>query len=368
MKSFKLPFLVISLFVSGLSVSGAVLTVSNNPAIPALYTTPAAAIKVANPGDTIYIHGSPTQYDNIFINKSNLTLIGAGYNPQKDNAFATVIKDIYLDTLNINQTGRGAHLIGLNFGYLYAAVNGVYSNNFAQYTYNNVTIERSYLTNSIYVSGENWTIKNCYLSDIGIYNHGNLVVANNIIFGATYAFSNSTKSSVLITNNDFYEGAVFYTPNSNPFSNGIFSNNICYGASIYYSPTPTTKNGITMNNNLTFNLSSICFTCPKTGGDTLPISGNFGTGNITNQNPAFVGVTAIKPAGSFFQMDFHLTSNSPAKLNGSDKTDIGITGGPFPWIDNTGSPNLPEVKQLNITNVVPLNGSINIQVKGKTHN
>jgi hypothetical protein len=367
MKSFKLPFLLFALFFAGLSSRAAVFTVSNNPATPASYATPAAAIKAANPGDTIYIHGSATQYDNIFINKSNLTLIGAGYNPQKDNALSTYIKDIYLDTLNVNQTGRGAHLIGLNFNYLYAAINGTMVYNYDQYTYNNVIIERSYVTATINVSGEGWTLKNSYLTTVNISNHGNLMVSNNVFFNTSYALASSNKPSVIITNNDFYEGPVFYSPNSYPFLNGTFSNNICFGASMYSYATPVAKNAITMNNNLTFNLSVICFTCPKTGGDTLPVSGSFGAGNIANQNPVFVNVPAVRPT-NFLQMDFHLSSNSPAKLSGSDKTDIGITGGPFPWVDNTGSPNLPEVKQLNITNVVPLNGSINIQVKGKTHN
>jgi hypothetical protein len=343
-------------FAASLQVTAAVFTVSNNNGTPAQYTTVAAAMKASNVGDTLYLHGSTTSYGDIYINKTNLTLIGAGYNPSKDNALSTIMGNIYLDTVTFNQTGRGAKLIGLQAMYLYSAVNGAYS---GTYTFKNhgVVIDRCNFANSINISGDNWLIKNCYLGSVSINNHMSITITNNIfISGNSGAIVSSNQSSVMVTNNDFFVTTVFYGYGASTynFSNGTFSNNIIYGGQMYYGMNAGYATNVAMNNNLTFNQ------------DTLPTRGNFGVGNITNKDPLFVNVRTVTPISLSY--DFRLTANSPARYNGNDKTDIGITGGSYPWFENTGTANLPEIKQLNISSVVPLNGNINIQVKAKQHN
>ncbi|HSY77149.1 MAG TPA: hypothetical protein VK890_09855, partial [Bacteroidia bacterium] len=49
------------------TLSAHVITVSNNAVNVGQYTTVAAALTAANPGDTIYIMGSPTDYGTITI-------------------------------------------------------------------------------------------------------------------------------------------------------------------------------------------------------------------------------------------------------------------------------------------------------------
>src|SRR6266581_2334469 len=75
-----------------------VTTVSNNANSPGQYANLQTAIDNAADGDTLYVHGSPTSYGTINLNRS-LTLIGTGYNPQKDIPLVSVIATLYLDSV-----------------------------------------------------------------------------------------------------------------------------------------------------------------------------------------------------------------------------------------------------------------------------
>jgi hypothetical protein len=80
--------LITTLFVAMTGMAWAtVLTVSNNPDRPAQFTQVDPAIAAAAAGDTIYVYGSLTTYNDFIINK-RLVVIGAGYNT--NNQFRNV--------------------------------------------------------------------------------------------------------------------------------------------------------------------------------------------------------------------------------------------------------------------------------------
>jgi hypothetical protein len=99
----------------------------------------------------------------------------------------------------------------------------------------------------------------------------------------------------------------------------------------------------------------------------LPYGTNTGSGNIANQDPQFTTIQTLNYTFSAFD-DYRLLSTSPGHNAGTDGTDIGPFGGfnPFPSSPIGGEPKIPQVKNMNINNTsLPLNGNLNINVKGK---
>ncbi len=333
-----------------------VRTVSQDAMTPAQYTTPAAAINASAAGDTIYIHGSLTAYPDLIINKINLTLIGPGYNPTKDNPLKATFSNVRLDTTGLNQTGRGTKLIGFVItGTLYHGANWASANVAGN---NNVVVAGCTIA-SIYVAGNNWTIKNCIISSsVNFYDHSNVVVSNNI-FNTGYLY-NSDKPTVLIANNLFFKGGnIFYST----ITYATFTNNILVGTAVVDAAN---VNSNSMNNNLTYAIFGI-----SGSGETLPTANNTGSGNITNTDPMFnfqTSVTLASNTNLSLDWDFKLQAGSPALTASASAGEIGLYAGAYPWVDNTGMGAIPYVKSMNISGVVPVGGNINVDVKAKRHN
>jgi hypothetical protein len=331
-----------------------VRTVSQDAATPAQYTTIAAAITASAAGDTIYIHGSTTQYPTFNINKINLTLIGAGYAPTKENPVATSLNYVNLDTTGNNQTGRGTKLIGLEiYGLEVTAAWG----GAGSAKNNNVSVSRCKL-NYVTISGDNWTIKNSVITSyLTINYHGSILLSNNIFIGAYIQSSN--QNSVVIANNLFYKGYVFY----NNITLATFTNNIMLGTTIGVSVNITLNN---MNNNMTYHIFGI------TGsGEVLPTTNNNGSGNATDTDPMFNFETSVALTSSTaFSLSWDLTlqSGSPALTASASAGEIGIYSGAYPWVDASGMASIPYVQHMNISGVVQQNGNINVDAKAKRHN
>jgi hypothetical protein len=195
------------------------------------------------------------------------------------------------------------------------------------------------------VSGSNWLVQNNLILDINCYNNFNLIFNNNIILGY---LGGSNQANLQISNNLFIRTNLI---GFGTISNASFSNNIFYGIGT------SGINTSVFNNNLTFN----------TDQNTLPYGNNTGGGNIDNQDPQF---TSIQTLNYQFTMadNYKLLPTSPGHNAGTDGTDIGPFGGssPFPSSPIGGEPKIPQVKNMNLSNTTyPLNGNINLNVKGK---
>jgi hypothetical protein len=111
-----ITLLCIALFA--MNASATVRTVSNNANSPGQFTDMQAAIDASTNGDTIYVHGSPTTYGNIYLNRS-LTVIGPGYNPKKDLPLTASMNALYLDSVAGIKGCSNSKVMGITTTYLY---------------------------------------------------------------------------------------------------------------------------------------------------------------------------------------------------------------------------------------------------------
>jgi hypothetical protein len=344
----KAILLIVLLFVIN-KTKATVITVSNAPNSPAQFTDLQLAINAANNGDTIYVSGSLVNYGQITVNKQ-LILIGTGFNPQKDLPFVSQLISIDF------QTGaEGSVIDGFiinNFGFLVpTCISFDFTAVYSSTCVNNIAVKKCKIqgynsTTALHVGGSNWHIENNVIDRIDIVNQPSVIIKNNLITGYII---NSNQPFVVITNNLFID---------NP-ANGCFGfiNNAEISNNIFYGASPVGASTSVFNNNLTFN----------TVQNSLPYGTNTGTGNITNLDPQF---TSIQTVNYLFNVadNYILLPTSPGNNAGTDGTDIGPFGGfnPFPSSPIGGEPKIPQVKNMNINNTsLPLNGNLNINVKGK---
>lgn len=341
------------------SVSQAtVRTVNNYITNSAQFSTVQPAITACATNDTIYLHGSPVSYGDFTITK-RLVIIGAGYNLSNTiNNYNTAVGTITIDTVSVNQALSGFILQGLQMnGYLsFAGTDRA----------NNVLIDRCKFYN-ITVNGSNWVIKN----SVSLYN------SSPISIGIT-----STSSNVLISNNIFGMLSISNGNGLTNYASGVkVSNNELGGLEGQYSYYILYVNNIvksfgSIGINNTFS-RNITFT---DGGPLInfPPANNTGSGNFNNINPLYVNYT--KPWGSGYgshyenllNNDFNYQSGSVAINGGTDSTNIGISGGPYPTLTTKifdGRTKIPLVVDVNIENAYVKPGQpIQIHFKARKNN
>lgn len=340
-----------------------VITVSNNPvdSAAAMYSDLQAAIDAASAGDTIYVSGSPISYGNITITKQ-LTLIGAGYNPDNQHGYATKI-----GTLNLSEAGLpypstsdGTSIIGFD-------ISGIHNNSYQGC--DDITVERNRIQ-GLTINGKSdnhstgWIIVNNIFSiAYNAYLHGNsyvfnTIIANNIITGENYysygIFTDFSNGTVIIKNNLFLD----CDPAFSGLSNVTLSNNIFFGASVGNSTSQADY--CTFLNNISYGGTYTSFSYGT----------NTAVDNIEDTSPDFVSVSGQ----SFdYSYDYHLQGTSPGKNAGSDGTDIGIYGGSYPlpsggdvpW-QTSAMPAIPQIMQLDILNsTLPADSTLRVRIKAR---
>lgn len=330
-----IPIRMKTLFLTSLSLfwlqaSATVHTVNNNVPSPGQYTSVSAAITAAANGDTIYVSGSPYNYNGFTVNKK-LTLIGSGHKPQNTNTTVSLVDNITIASDSVRIIGfklnrvNGSGVRGNLTVQRCLVIDQVYLDG----TWTNVTLEGNVFQSTgtnfnpyFYASFNGVTVKNNIFNgtihDIfGYYGINNIVVKNNLFLGASSAFSGTTRY-VTITNNIFYRA----NP-SNTVSSSDYTNNISYQCA-----------------NNAFPIGS---------------SSNTGSGNLTNVDPQLVNFPA---AGDYFgyTYDYTLQAGSPAANGGSDGKDIGLTGGDG-YFQKYGIPPIPQIRDLSI--ISPANGVVN---------
>ncbi len=332
------------------------LTVSNAtnlPGSPGQYTTLQAAVTAAFAGDTILIHGSPNIYAGATLTKK-LTILGPGYNPQKQNALvANFFYNNFITFGNGCSNSLVAGLTGVNFN----CSNSV--------LISNITIKRNSITSNAGPTPGIALNSNCsgfiieqndvlIFSPILLNGATNTQIRNNIIatsVGGSSSPTNHIKNNLFINLWDAF-GSI---------SNTDISNNIFYQC----DPLDAANSGVTLstyNNNLTYSCAN----------GNIPRGSNVGSGNIINQDPVFLN--APDNANNYTTYNWRLHPTSPALNAGTDGTDIGPTGGAspiyiYPTGVLTGEPPIPQVYyEVVPTSSVPLGGSFNVNVKARKKN
>lgn len=340
----KYLFIILVILQLVVSIEAKQWTVSNNPLFIAQFTSLKTAIDSASVGDTIYVYQSPNHHGTVTIDKG-LTIIGAGYHPSQKSYVQFIVS-----ADNVNITGFEANITAgsVTLKVKNLTISNVYG------SINLVNVENGIIFNSMFnyiyttdVSVKDFIITNCFIGKLACTDKAQLLVSNN-----NFLRNSTCDGSVR---------SVFANA-----SNCITTKGITIDNNLFVNGTPSQLEFCSINNNLTFN----------TAQNTLPYGNNTGKGNIINQDPKFVGnYTSDVSINQIISnnIDYRLEVDSPAINAGTDSTDIGVTGGLFPWpknangtLDYTGAPRIPIIEYFQLKNtVVGKDGTLRFNVKGR---
>ena len=329
-------------FLLSFNTGATILTVSNNPNVPAQYATFDAAYTVSRAGDTLLIAASANFYSATSAITKRLVIMGPGLNPSTAIVSASQRLRAQFSTISVDSNnfgaGHGTHLIGL--------------------------VVSSSISLGSSGSARDVIITDCETGGIYAYNSTKNIVVKNCIFGTIYFVGNTVRSSVTVTNN-IIEGTLYGARNRDLIANNLFIRNSAQifsnvdGATIinniFQGAAPIGAINSTFNNNLYFG----------TGATALPYGSNIGTNNI-NQDPLFAGASSTSTTFDNTK-DYRLQAGSPGRNAGTDGTNIGPTGGSYPWYHQlSDNGQLPYVEMLNVLNpsVAP-GGTLQVRVKAQ---
>lgn len=348
----KSLLLLITVLMINLQLNATVRTVSNHPAGGSQYTSLLDAYNASSNGDTLMLEGTDINYSHAWAsiwNKS-LTVIGIGYNPDKQNPRLTRIaqfSDYWPSQFVIGVSGSGSKFYGIYF----VAGEGV----FLSGAVNNLVFEDCKFANEFRVQGNtinNLSFTNCVFdgdnaTNFSIGGTGNVVsglLFTSCVFdGRIDGGSNNPYVSMIVNN------CLFLTTTTESFtavryptiSNSIFMN---------YFPGGTTD-GSWLNN-----MCAVAGTLPPAGG-----GGNSGLNNINNTNPNFTTYTT----GSMHSNthDYQLQAGSAAIGAGTGGVDLGVHGSGSLFSNNGEVLHNPIMRQVMIQNpVIQSNGTLNVDV------
>lgn len=351
------------LFLTAVGAQAKVRTVSNYQPNSAQFDNVQAAINASNPGDTVYLHGSPLNYGNFTIDRK-ICIIGAGYNLANNRYnYNTEVGNITFDTIKVLPTlpkpVKGSMLVGLRLSSV-----GVATYNFIR----DLIVDRC--SGTLYMNGANWIVKNSWVG-VGItpYSTKNssgtsFWYSKNCSINNSFVMNLSNGSSTV--GNGYATGVVSnhcIFPNGVPNTTGAVFNNNIFLNSVALPNSSTTYAGNVYNNNMTYKANTTLALLPGTF--------NTGANNKNNAYPSFTNVTTYNFSTlqlAFNDFDFTLDPTSQGYNAGTNGTSLGITGGAYPMngADLEGRPRLPLVTEVSIFNPVINQGQpLNVRIKAK---
>lgn len=374
----KKTFAFMILVAVSIVANATIWTVSNYS--PAQFSTLDAAVSAAANGDTLYITGSPNNYNLSNPLTKHLTFVGAGFDPQKDVPYTSRIVN-GTTYVTIKSGSSGSNFIGIKFPYGLSFIdnsNPSISNLDFEFcstgstgtSVNSPTYPID-LSNSTTISSDsNIVVRGCGTDTTPIclvVNNANcsvknIMILNNIANCGVVALTSSSCTNVLydhniITNTNANTTGCYYCSAYFLFSNATITNNIF----MTLTSIPTlTGAGCNFLNNVYVASGATSFPSYPSLSPT-----NIGVTNIyfDSIQHAFtaIGTQNANPAG--VPTSFHLQPSSAGHNYATDGTDVGIYGGSgtYYW---SGEPKwFPVVKTFNINNLtVPQNGNLNINV------
>lgn len=357
-----------------MAAKATIRTVSNNPATIAQFGTIQAAIDASSNGDTVYVSGSPFIYAEFTINNKSLTVIGPGFQPDKEFPFhATATRFI------ISGAGSGGtHISGMRFfGFDQRPVIADVSN---------IRISRNRFESSSAPSPTTFT----FYSDNG-YIFSNILFENNVFNGFTFRVESNSKAltNSLFRNNLFFFNTAYYNvgvirgfTNS---SNVTFDHNLIMGPSAEANKAYPLTGMLLFEENCRFlNLSNnimIRFNASENNTGSMfynnltfdalnnapwSTNGNLdGGGNLAGVDPQMAAQAAVYD-GTFNPIADYTISEGPANNAGTDGKDIGLLydeTGPYNW-NKARNSRLPRLTRLLLPNaVIEQGGNLEVNLK-----
>lgn len=341
-----ISFLWLCFFITKANAS--ILLVNNMNNGPGQYAQIDLAIAAASPGDTLYVSGNATAYNNCTIDKS-IVMIGPGsFADKQNNSPATI------GTVNINSNITGLVIQGFSIS------NSIRLT--SKTNINNIEISNNYFYN--------YDAINCY----GLSNSSNILISKNIfevINGVIMYFSNTSGVSNLIIENNIIKGSI----STLNVTNALIQNNVFYnhsgtaGSGAFYNYNGVSVTNAQIISNIFYNSHPSNYTTncifqnniTYTTGTAYPLL-DVAANNINNVDPLFVNVPTT--GGFNPNLNFHLQAGSPAIGTGMGGNDMGFYGGSNMITYKGEVFSLPVVRQMNVQNTnVPQNGNINVKVR-----
>jgi hypothetical protein len=355
----KKPILLLILLICATAQfsRASVLTVTNDGSGGSQYSSLLAAYNAATNGDTLLLEGTNVQYNNYAGSVPNspwnksLTVIGIGFNPQKDHPRKTRIGNnahtSYLPAgFYIGASGSGSRFYGIEFAvnvYSYGTLNNLLFENCdfnGFYDFNGYSASGVAFVNCIF-DADNTTNVSLGSTSNSLTN----VQFLNCVFDGTVNGDNNTIGGMLFDH-------CLYLTSLNPFSalhNALIKN------SIFMNASPVANNSSWINNISAF--STVFYT----------LNGSSGSGNLLNTNPNFVNYTL----GSLYanSHDYALQAGSAAIGAANDGTDIGVHGGYSKFHESGEVLITPIIRSMTInqTNAAP-GGTINVNIHASKPN
>ena len=291
--------------VGGIVCGQHLIRVNNNPAADPDYATLQAANDAASNGDTIYVEGSPTDYDGADISKK-LVIIGPGYFlTDNDSTQAFGISATFKSNIDFQSGSAGSIITGCDI-----------NNSIILYV-NDISIIRCNV-NAIGPGAEvnNILILQNYVGTISFNNYKitNSVISNNIL--SAYIQCGSTSGNLQIVNNV----CSWVANNAISVYNASIANNIITQT----SGSIAVNTGNAINNNI------------------FAGAGTDANGNKYNIAMANVFVDFNGSLNYSDDAKWKLKTGSPAIGAGVSGIDCGAFGGPTPYV-LSGVPNLPHI-------------------------
>ncbi|UZR93778.1 hypothetical protein [Chondrinema litorale] len=332
-----------------------VLTVSINPKIPAQYDDIFTALNAANDGDILYVHPAKENYDgedSLVITKP-ITIIGGGYYNDRNTYGGEETK---FNKIRIKASASDVKIANILTTRI--TVEGEEST-----TINNISLEYIY-SDRIDFEAVNNTFKSTELKIINsitpliFFNYwqdidesANINIENNILGQV----ANGGGVNLLIRNNIFNPAIYGKIALANVY-NATIANNIFWGNSQENAIGTSTSDFCIFDRNLSYQTSD-----NFNGG----VDNVFGSNNFQNKNPSFnAAKSSWEELSTIVSSDFTLKDGSPAIGSGTEGTDIGITGGEYPFstLIRYGH---PHVQSINVNNpVLGVDDTLKFTIKG----
>lgn len=335
-------FLVALWLGNGILFGQKVITVSINPKIPAQYSDIFQALNDAQAGDTLYLHPAKGYYDgtdSITLVKP-VVIIGGGFNNPSSQytGLTTMLNKIII-------TGEADNTLIAN---LSATRIHFEAKDPADDLFQNITLSHNYVDRVEVIATS------------GVFKSDSLVIRNNIspvIFfknwteiGETAEISiennilgqvaNGGGENLIIRNNLFTPGIFGKTALVKLYDTNVF-NNVFWGDSLRNTTGLSSCTSIIYDYNLSYRTAS-----EGSGTENVIGTNNIGT------SPEFTSTPKqILSLNTILNLNFTPKSNSRLIGNGSEGTDIGITGGRFPFTSQSKFP-FPYVSSVLISNPV----------------
>lgn len=320
--------------------AGAKINVVHN-GTSTFYSTINAAVAGASSNDTIYLPGGDILNSGDLHIDKRLTIVGCGHYPDSTLAtnttrFSSIAVVLYTgaDSGSIS----GCYINKLQFGNWWEAVGS---------NINNYRIERCYL-NILrlrdYGDGPQGTI----VRENVIVNPVQEVAGVPTIFEKNIFLSNAGYNNpATFLNNIFYITGNFTTGGTG----SIFLNNIIIS---------TSSNTINLGTYNLYNNNLFCTTA-SSGGSMSCGATNTCSNNISNQfaTDTFINATTSNFA---YSNNYHLKPTSPGVNAGTDGTDVGIFGTPYPYKDGA-VPFNPHISSKTIGTVLSPTGNLPVTIK-----